>query len=425
METIVENSEEVAVRTRLVVVAGLARDATETVSSRLMNDGPGTAVVHHDLRAIGEGVVRRRLRFAHTDTTTALELAHGCVSCTLREDVLPVLRKLIADARVRRIVLHLDPGVEPEPVCWTLANALVGDVTITELATIDAVLTVVDEASWLADATSDAELAEVADREYGATPDDDRTLAQVAVGQVELADALIITGRADGWTAARTAAVLARLAPTAPHNRLDTLDTPALLAAIPAAARRGEVADAHAPLLRGAPPLEPDCGVALTLFTDRRPFHPQRLHAAIDMLLDGVVRTRGRVWVASQPDVALWLESAGGGLRVGHAGAWLAAVDDTAWDRVDPQRQAKAALDWHPRYGDRTQELVILSHQASPGAITATLRDALLTDDELAAGVAAWRRYPDPFGSWHTDPCDDLDTDTSDDVTAHNRKDQP
>jgi G3E family GTPase len=66
--------------------------------------------------------------------------------------------------------------------------------------------------------------------------------------------------------------------------------------------------------------MEPDCGRTMTVFSDRRPFHPRRLHAAINTLLDGVVRARSRIWVATQPDTALWLESAGGALRIGHAG---------------------------------------------------------------------------------------------------------
>jgi len=208
---------------------------------------------------------------------------------------------------------------------------------------------------------------------------------------VEFADAVVVAGRAsDGWVAARTAAVLDRLVPDAPRS--STVD--GLVAVIPDGARRGAVVDAHAPLLRGCPPLEPDCGVALTVFEARRPFHPQRLHRAIDVLLSGVVRTRGRVWVATQPDVALWLESSGGELRVGGAGAWLAALDDDAWQRASADRRAKAAVEWHPRWGDRMQELVILSHDASPGHLVATLREALLTDDEL---VGDWRGYEDPF----------------------------
>jgi G3E family GTPase len=349
-----------------------------------MRAEPGTVVVRHDLSGLTEGIVHRTVRTAEgPPDEKVLELAHGCVSCTLRLDTLPLLRTLAADPEVRRIVLHLDPGVEPEPVCWALHNVLVGDVTIADVATVEAVVAVVDEGHWLAAATGDEPL--------GLTPEDDRTLAQVAVGQVEFADAIVVTGQAvDGWAAARTAAVLDRLAPAAPrassvHHLLD---------AIPADARRGEVADAHAPLLRWSPSLDPDRGVALTVFEARRPFHPLRLHEAIDVLLEGVVRTRGRIWVATQPDVALWLESAGGGLRVGHAGMWLAAVDDAAWQRASEDRRAKAAVEWHPRWGDRVQEIAILSHDASPAHLVATLNEALLTDEELAAD---WNGYEDPF----------------------------
>jgi G3E family GTPase len=378
--------------TRLVLVTGLGRGATARVAGKLLHSEPGTVVVHHDLSALAEGVVHRTVRTVHElPSETVLELAHGCVSCTLREDMLPLLRALIAKPDVRRIVLQLDPGVDPEPVCWALHNALVGDRTIADLASIEAVVAVVDEGGWLPAATGDEPI--------GLTPEDGRTLAQVAVGQVEFADAIVLTGQAaDGWSAARTAAVLDRLAPAAP--RASSVDR--LLGTIPDDARRGEATDVHAPLLRWSPPLEPDCGVAITIFEARRPFHPGRLYDAIDVLLEGVVRARGRIWVATQPDAALWVESAGGGLRVGHAGAWLAAAGDDTWSRASAERRAKAAVEWHPRWGDRMQEIAILSHDASPAHLVATLREALLRDDEPAVD---WDRYEDPFGTrnpWRT-----------------------
>ncbi|MEU3269332.1 GTP-binding protein [Saccharomonospora sp. NPDC006951] len=406
-------------RTRLVVVAGLDRGSTQVVSDRLMRAEPGAVVVHHDLRGLGEGVVRRRLWSAESASTEIIELAHGCVSCTLREDVLPLLRRLAGRPEVRRIVLHLDPVMEPEPVCWALANVVAGGGTVTELTEVEAVLAVVDEGTWLGDATGDEELA---DRDFSVIPDEERTLAQVAVAQVAFADAVVLAGSArEGWTAARVAAVLDRLVPAVPRTRIEGTEDLAFLSAIPASARRGTIDDAHAPLLRGEPPLEPDCGVALTLFTDRRPFHPQRLHEAFDVLLDGVVTTKGRIWLASQPDAVLWLEAAGGALRVGHAGTWLAAAHDDVWERAGAERRAKAALDWDPFFGDRTQELAILSHQASPEAITEALREALLTDDELAGGQESWRGYPDPFGSFHTDPCDDLELGNNNSTTDSRR----
>jgi hypothetical protein len=103
----------------------------------------------------------------------------------------------------------------------------------------------------------------------------------------------------------------------------------------------------------------------------------------------------------------LWLESAGGGLGIGHAGAWLAALPSDQWDEVQPHRRLRASLHWDDYYGDRMQELVAITHDANPRDILHALRDAVLTDDELAAGSSTWDTYPDPFHDWHTDPCQD------------------
>jgi G3E family GTPase len=312
-------------------------------------------LVRHDLSRIADGVVSRWV----DGRLTVLRLAHGCVSCTLREDLVPLLRSLAG----RTVVLHLDPALEPEAVCLALPQDEVH---------VDTVISVIDRETWLADATGEMSLAE---RGLGAADDDERTIAQVVVGHAEFADALVLTGEPGDL---RTAAVLDRVAPGTLRQELSSMDVRALLTA-----PKTRLHNAFGPLLRGLP-LEPDGTVTTVHFTDRRPFHPERLHEALDVLLEGVVRTRGRLWVATQPDVALWLESAGGGLRIGDAGTWLAAVDD--WSGVDPERRAMASLDWDPRYGDRAQDLVVITHEASPDEITATLRAALLTDEELAQG---------------------------------------
>nr|CTQ94849.1 Putative metal chaperone, involved in Zn homeostasis, GTPase of COG0523 family [Kibdelosporangium sp. MJ126-NF4] len=369
-------------RIALVVVAGLPRRQASAVATRLMHCVPGSVVVHHDLRDIARGFVVRRQKSAAGEHVVRLELAHGCVSCTLREDLLPLLAKLAESDGVHRIVLHLDPTIEPEPVCWAVRTLPVR---------VAGVVTVVDMDTWLTEATGDEELAE---RGFGVAEGDDRTVAQVAVGQAEFADALVLCGAgADAWTTARTSAVLTRIAPRA--NRVSFADAVYALRDLPKGARRGRVDRWFDPLLNGQPPLESDCGVSLTVFAERRPFHPHRLHDAIGELLEGVVRVRGRFWIASQPDIALWFESAGGALRIGHGGPWLATVDD--WSGECPQRTAKASLEWHPRFGDRAQELTIVAHQAIPDELTAALRAALLTDEELAEGEEAWRRYPDPL----------------------------
>ncbi|GAA4546241.1 ribosome hibernation factor-recruiting GTPase MRF [Pseudonocardia xishanensis] len=391
----------------LLIVTGLHTDGVERLLSRLREADPDAVVVHHDLRDIAAGRLQRRIRDRRSDTWTEVHLAHGCVSCTLREDLLPTLRALAG--RGRRIVLHLDPALEPDQVCWALDHVVVDDLVLTDLVDLRGVITAVDAATWLDDATGDETVAE---RGLASLPDDERTVAQVAVAHAEFADLLVHTGSAGDRD--RVDAVLERLAPLAMRSDLLDLDDDALLLrrAHPLA-RRGRPDDVHAPLLRGTPPLVPGHGARLLVFSARRPFHPDRLHTAFDLLLDGVVRTRGRIWLATRPDDVMWLESAGGGLRIGRTGRWLASQAPAAWDQVSEERRALAALGWHPRFGDRAQDLVVLAHALDDDgidAVEAGLRSALLDDAELAAGEQAWRTLPDPFGSRHTDPCDDTGT---------------
>ncbi|AZZ80445.1 GTPase [Gordonia alkanivorans] len=412
-------------RTPVILVTGLDRPTSRRIGDALTSD-PGTVQVHHDLSGVGDGRVIRTLTWRESDGrrregVTVIELAHGCVSCTLREDLLPLLRRLHRRSSVRRIVLTLDPILEPERIAWSIEHVVVDDEPDTPAAPaahdvrVESTIVSVAEELWLHHATGDLGLCEV----LPVPPDDERTLAQVAVGQVAFADALVVVGSdpaaRDAWESARLMAVLKRLSPRAPmmfelpERPLTPLLVEQLVAAIPPSSRRGRIDGPHDPLLVDQPSLDPDCGVTWMEFHTDRPLHPGRLHDAIDSLFDGVVCARGRLWVATQPDEALWLESAGGGLRVAPGGRWLAAMDDDELARVSPERRALGALRWDDTFGDRHSSLVVLVHRGDPDEIDEALRAACLNEVELAAGQDFWDTLDDPFGRFHADPCDDVD----------------
>lgn len=100
----------------------------------------------------------------------------------------------------------------------------------------------------------------------------------------------------------------------------------------------------------------------------------------------------------------MWIESAGGGLRVSAAGKWLAAMEPAELAYADPQWRALAAIDWDERFGDRHVSLAILVCGARADDILNALRGALLTDAEFAH-PEQWRQLLDPFGDWHQEPC--------------------
>lgn len=398
-------------RTPVVLVAG--QGDSDRVAGTLMAT-PGTAVVGHEY----DGQVVRRwvsvVRDGELSTSEwPLELTNGCISCTTRNDLLVLLRRLHRRDDVTRIVVLLAAWSEPEPLCVAIDDVPVHvepghiDGPAGRDVRIDAVVTTVDSYDWLNQAVGSEDL------------DDGRTVAQVVVGQAEFADVLVLS-----QPDATTLAVLRRLAPlariTVGGDRVEQA-----LAHLDPNTRRGRRRDPHDALLAGQPPLDPAGEVTLMEFTARRPFHPQRLHAAIDMLLDGVVRTRGRAFVANRLDDVMWIESAGGGVLVENAGTWLAAMEPNAQACIDPERRALAATGWDARFGDRHISMAVLVCGAQTAEIDSALRGALLTDRELAR-PGEWSQYPDPFGDWHADPCEEL-PDVRDELTArpnHHREEE-
>ncbi|SPM39309.1 hypothetical protein MNAB215_1491 [Mycobacterium numidiamassiliense] len=379
-------------RTPVVLVAG--DGDSDGVTGALLRC-PGTVVVEH--RFDGHVVRRTTTTLRDGELTTAedaLELAHGCVACTVRYDLLVLLRKMHRWDGVERIVVHLAPLLEPEPICVAInyVDVRVGPGYPDGPAALDVaiagVVACVDSRTWLTRALGDADLA------------DGRTVAQVVVAQAEFADVVVLT-----HAEPVTLAVLRRLAPRARLTvGIDRVEL--ALAHLEDDSRRGRSDHPHGWLLAGLPPLGADGGVRIVEFNARRPFHPGRLHAAVDLLLSGVVRARGRLWLANRTDQVMWLESAGGGMRVACAGKWLAAMTAAEAAATDQERRLFAELQWEYRFGDRHTAITVLVCGAEPADIVAALNGALLTDQELAA-PDQWRHYRDPFGDWHQDPCDE------------------
>ncbi len=142
-----------------------------------------------------------------------------------------------------------------------------------------------------------------------------------------------------------------------------------------------------------------EAGVSTFVWHRRRPFHPERLHQALEDLCCAAARSRGRFWLADRPNTLLAWDAAGGALSVESVGPWLAALPDAAWEMVPPMRRAAASLDWHPEHGDCCQHLVFTSPGLDRHGLEQLLEFCLLTDAEYASGPEAWKTLPTAFDS--------------------------
>ncbi|MEU8989566.1 GTP-binding protein [Streptomyces sp. NPDC048558] len=376
----------------VVIVGGLHADARKEAVARLLTDVPDSVVLHHDLSTAAAGTVVRTIRDA-TGIVGAGEapLVNDCACCALREDLVPELLRIRDAGGTRMAIVELWDSVEPKAMAEVVTA---GGLTVT------GVLTAVDPALVLPYLGNGDDLAE---RGLAAAATDQRTVADTFARQLEYAPVLAVAASPEADDEDRE--LLAQLHPTARQVPIDDLTVPAPrrrpLSSLARAALAGfdvEAADAAQHPACALLPADADAhGVATLVWHRRRPFHPERLYAALEDLTCAAARSRGRFWLADKPDVLLHWDAAGGALCVESAGPWLASLPDAAWDMVPPVRRAAAALDWHPEHGDCCQHLVFTSPALDRDGLEQLLESCLLTDAEYAAGRAAWKQLPPAF----------------------------
>ncbi|MEV5703626.1 GTP-binding protein [Actinoallomurus sp. NPDC052274] len=355
----------------------------------------GTSAALSDLlcvrmRALGVPVARYRhedgtLLRSHDGERTSVPVDH-CASCALRADLPDFLTGLPGG----RLMLVLPETADPLDAA--IASEGAG-------ATVETVAMIVDLGS-VADALAGAET--LAERGLAAGVTDHRTLAGLLARQAETADVFLTwTGSdADPDQVGLGRALLTHLSPGAGFTDIDA-------AADRIGVDAGKAFDLQAVLERTQPGgALPGCPAAFgrvstLIWRSRRPFHPERLYAALDRVMNtGVRRARGHLWLASRPLTLLSWQIAGATLSIEPAGRWLHAAGPDEWQRVSPIRRTAACLDWHPEHGDRRSEIRFTGTDLLDRELCSVLDEAVLTGPEMAFGERAWARLADPFTPW-------------------------
>ncbi|MDN6794736.1 MAG: GTP-binding protein [Propionibacterium sp.] len=240
-----------------------------------------------------------------------IPLAHPCLTCSLREAVVPALADLAAQGR-DGLLLALPPAVEPLSVLPTL-NDLTAPGEVLELCTLTTSVHAVDLGTARADLLEHVALAE---RGLALFEGDDRCTGEVLMTSLGYADILLAIGED---TLGSDLVEHLRPFDTMRLDHLDELTRDVLLCAHHDADRAiTRVHPAHTSAW-GGPTAH---GVwTLDLHSDR-PFHPTRLgERAGELSLPGTC-VRGCFWLPSRPDTICTWEVNGGSATVGTAGGW-------------------------------------------------------------------------------------------------------
>ncbi|SMF93530.1 GTPase, G3E family [Methylomagnum ishizawai] len=391
----------------VTVLSGFLGAGKTTLLNHILANRAGlkVAVIVNDMSEVNidAALVRNEVQLNRAEEKL-VEMSNGCICCTLREDLLVEVGRLAREGRFDYLVIESTGIAEPLPIAETFTFRDEDGLSLSDIARLDTLVTVVDAVNFLSNYLEAQDLRETG---QGLGEEDERNLADLLVDQVEFANVILI-GKADlvsGEELRNLTAILRQLNPDA-----DIL--PVVMGRVPLERvldtgrfdfAQAEQAPGWLKELRGEHvPETQEYGIASFAYRARRPFHPRRFHA---FLHEGgwdngtLLRSKGFFWLASRPDHAGGWSQAGGVMRHALAGRWWASVPPEDWPD-DPETLAAIRAEWAEPYGDRRQELVFIGQNLDEARLRAELDACLLTDAELAAGPVAWRGYPDDFPAW-------------------------
>lgn len=334
-----------------------------------------------------------------------VEMSNGCICCTLREDLLIEVGNLAKEVRFDYLVIESTGIAEPLPIAETFTFRDEQGVSLSDIARLDTLVTVVDAVNFTRNYQEAMSLKETGE---ALGEDDERNVADLLVDQIEFANVILISkiDLISSDEIVNLKAILHSLNPDADivPMVMGQVDLHKVLNTGLFDFEKAEQAPGWLKELRGEhTPETEEYGISSFVYSARRPFHPQRFY---EHLHDGewdngtLLRSKGFFWLASRPDHAGSWSQAGGVMHHGLAGRWWASVPKEQWpaeylDDIESQ--------WEEPYGDCRQELVFIGQNVDANKACMELDACLLTEAELAAGPDVWRNYRDDFPQWFAD----------------------
>ncbi|QGH32858.1 GTP-binding protein [Gracilibacillus salitolerans] len=386
----------------VTVLSGYLGSGKTTLLNHVLHNREGlkVAVIVNDMSEVNidSELVQTQGGFSRTEEKL-VEMSNGCICCTLREDLLVEVEKLVKKGDVDYILIESSGISEPVPVAQTFSyiDDTLG-IDLTKYCRLDTMVTVVDANRFLHDFGSGDSLLE---RQQAVGEEDTRNIADLLIDQIEFCNVLVLnkTDLVKEEYLQKLEKVIRKLQPEAKIIRTqyskvesnEILNTQ-LFDFEKASESAGWLKELNQGVENHTPETE-EYGIGSFVYTSRLPFHTERLMSWYQDLPKEIVRVKGVMWCATHHDIALLLSQAGPSVAVEPLAYWVDSLPEEQQKEILRNNPEVKDL-WDPEYGDRHTKLVFIGMDLDVEEITSELDRCLLTESEMAED---WSQFRNPF----------------------------
>ena len=390
----------------VTVLSGFLGAGKTTVLSHILNNRQDkkVAVIVNDMSEINidSAIVQNEVSLNRSEEKL-VEMSNGCICCTLREDLLLEVTKLAQEKRFDYLVIESTGISEPLPVAETFTFADEDGTSLSDVADLDTMVTVVDAVNFLKDYD---EAMYLTDKGESLGEEDERSVADLLVDQIEFADVILIskTDLVSSEEVSRLNAIIKTLNTDAKVIPISNgeVDVNEVLNTGKFDFEKAQQSPGWLKEMRGEHiPETEEYGISSFSYEARRPFHPAKFHSFLHNTnqFGKLIRSKGYFWLASRPQYAGQWSQAGGIARHGFAGLFWKAVPKKDWPTEEVYLDS-IKKSWVEPFGDMRQELVFIGQNLDKNKIIAALNNCLLKEEEVLRGRDYWLELEDPFPKW-------------------------